>query len=116
MKVTRVDKSVELQTLSLIRTMFTSSSRTQHFYSHLLDQHMNNESVCKKNLVYRAINICNKYNISFTQTLCDEKYVRGKNIFNQFTENDGIIDTVRYLARNLDNNNRHLINLILSPY
>ena len=116
MKVLRVEESVEMQTLQLLRSMILSKSRSHHFYGFLLGQHLNGTATCKTDLLSRSQIICNKYSISLMMMLCNEKYIREKRIFNQFREQDGLVETVRYLTDNLSNESRHLINSLLSPF
>ena len=65
------------------------------------------------NLITRVFNTCNKYQLSILTNLCDKQYVRQK-INPMYTKEDGIVDSLRYLAIALDKESRAKINDLLS--
>ena len=114
-KIPRIEESIRQQEVMLLRTLLTSTSRSSDFYKHLLAKKIANKLTSENNLITRVVNTCNRNNISFVSSLCNKQYIR-KHTAPQFIENDGIVDTLRYLTSNLDNESRTIINYILSPF
>ena len=115
MKVTRTSVSIEQQEIKLLRSMLTSSSRSNKLYNYLLANQLAGNAVSKRNLVHRVLNSCDKYNLSLVKCLCESKYLSYS--FRQiYGVGDGISDTVGYLLFNLTDETRAQINLLLSPF
>lgn len=116
MRVQRIGMSNELQELLLFRSMILSNSRTQYFYNFLLSQHIKGTSSSHKSLVSRVLSTCKKYDISLVNMMCDDTYLRKRKIFNQYPQDDGVVDSLRFLVSNMTTESVVLMNSILSPF
>ena len=115
MKVPRIESTVKQQEILLLRAMLLSKSRSHKFYSFLLANHLRNQLTSDKNLLSRVVKTCNINGISFVNSLCNKQYIK-RHTGPKFTENDGLIDSLRFLTSDLDNDARAMINALLSPF
>ena len=90
-------KTVEITEISLVRTLFRSSSPTSVFYKFLLSKVFKNSNDKDKSLVSRVVFTCNKYDISLVKIMCDDRYFldfkRKLKVFNEC----GLTDTISYI-------------------
>ena len=67
LKIPLISKTVDLQQMKLLRSMFLSSSRTSYFYNMLIDKHYRTPQPDGKDLVARVQDICQCRDISFVR-------------------------------------------------
>ena len=115
LKIPRIEESTRQQELILLRALMISCSRSSAFYKYLLANKIKNNLESKNNLISRVFSTCNINQMSFVNSLCNKQYIN-EHTAPRFIENDGIVDSLRYLAENLDNESRILMNQILSPF
>ena len=117
LKIPSVGQSIELQELTLFRSMFLSRSRSQRFYKFLLTQRFKGCKLSKRNILHRILNSCDKYDIAFYDYICTKSYLKGiKRDLKKYTE-DGIADSVSYILQTYaSQNDRSLLNALLSPF
>ena len=115
MKIPRIDSTVKQQEMLLLKTLLVSNSRTGNFYNYLLANHLKKKASSGRSLISRVISTCNSNNMSIVNSLCNNQYI--KQYTNpKFSDNDGIADSLRYLATNPDNEARAMMNALLSPF
>ena len=91
-----------MQEIKLLRNMIVSSSRTQDFTTmfYIFILYIKGIRFSKKCLVTRVLQTCANKNISLVKALCDKSYLHSnKHLFIQCTDNDGFIDSLRYLLQ-----------------
>ena len=116
LKIPRIKSTIQLQEMSLLRTMILSSSRSQKFYKYMLSLHMNGTPVSQKCLVARVAQTCAHNKLSLVNTICDKSYTqRHKSRFTTY-KSDGLIDSIRYLLRNFNQESLVTLQLLLSPF
>ena len=98
--------------ISLLRTLFRSTSRTSVFYKFLLSNDLNYRN---KSLVSRVVFTCMKYDISLVKIICDDRYFmdfkRKSKVFNEC----GLSDTISYILDS-DTPDMSLVHDLLSPF
>ena len=107
-----------MQEIKLLRNMIVSSSRTQYFYNYVLYLHLiKGIHSSNKYLVTRVLKTCANKNISLVKALCDISYLHSnKHLFIQCTDNDGFIDSLRYLLQDVNDDSLHMMQLLLMPF
>ena len=116
LKIPRIKSTIQLQEMSLLRTMILSSSHSQNFYKYMLSLHMNGTPVSQKCLVARVAQTCAHNKLSLVNTICDKSYTqRHKSRFTTY-KSDGLIDSIRYLLRNFNQESLVTLQLLLSPF
>ena len=115
LKVQPIVKTVELAEVNLLRSLFSSTSRTSVFYKFLLSNAFNNMNYKSKSLVSRVVFTCTKYNVSLVKILCDNQYFmnfkRNLKVFNEC----GLSDTIGFIL-NSNSPNLSLVHDLLSPF
>ena len=97
--------------------MIVSSSRTQDFYNYVLYLHLKSIHFSKKCPVARALKTCANKNISLVKALCDKSYLHSnKHLFIQCTDNDGFIDSLRYLLQDFNEDSLHMMQLLVMSF
>ena len=87
---------MEIQQLSLFRSMLLSSSRTALFYKTFWYHQITS---CRKDLVTRIRHTCQKYDISLVKFVCNDKYgLAVKQKIKKYPVNDGVVDSVKQLV------------------
>jgi hypothetical protein len=117
LNVMKIESTMEISSLDLIRSVFHNSSRARSFYMYLLNMHSCGHLKNHSDLVSRAHKICNKYDVSFIRYVFDKSYsshVR-TNMKKRYDAPDGITDSVRQLLLRNDPYNRYVLNLLLMP-
>jgi hypothetical protein len=72
--IDRIQTHIEVQRLSLFKSVFLSTSRTNVFYMYLLTNALQGRLSSQRNLVTSVLQICDKYNLSLANYLCDKSY------------------------------------------
>ena len=117
LRISKIANTPELQELSLLKTMFISSARTQHFYRQLLHEHncgINNPS--HKDLISRVNVTCHKYGLSLVKYLCDDVYAAKHRHSMKRYSTDGLVGSVKYMLSAASHFNRQLLNMLLSSF
>ena len=65
LNVNKIETTVEISSLDLMRTIFCNASRARSFYSHLLNMHVRGKLVGDTDLITRIKTICFKREVSF---------------------------------------------------
>ena len=117
-KVNKIETSLDIGYLELVRSMFKSQSRAKPFYNHILNMHVCGKLKTHDDLVHRAHNSCNKYGISFIKYILDDNYAlhSKKQIKQCFPTNDGYTDSVRQLLLSADPYDKMVLNMLLMPF
>ena len=71
MEVYKVETTLDVSYLELARNMLKSNSRARSFYIHLLNMHICDRLSSQNNLISRASQACDKYDISFIKYMFD---------------------------------------------
>ncbi len=118
LKVHKIETTLELGYLELIRTIFKSKSRATSFYTHILNLHVCDKLSSQYNLICRARNVCCKYDMSFVKYIIDDKYALSsqRKLKHCFPVNDGFNDSVRQLLLSNDPYDRTVLNMMLIPF
>jgi hypothetical protein len=111
MNISQISKIADINCLKLYRSTMVNSSRSAHFYSHVLLR-------CKghNTLLDRAENICNSHHFNFSRYLVDDdypKYCVGQ-LKAPVLEN-GLIDSCKMLLQNYSPADKRLLVLLLMP-
>ena len=117
LNVKKVENTMEIGSLDLVKSIFNNTSRARSFYTYLL-----NSLVCDRlndgsDLVSRSYRICQKHNVSLIRYIFNDEYSsKVRNDFKKYRVSDGLTDSVRQLL--LCNNpfNRHILNLLLKSF
>ena len=118
MKVHKIETTLDIGYLELIRSIFKSKSRATAFYTHLMNLHVCGKLYSQNNLLCRTRNVCAKYDISFVKYIVDDKYalLSQRNLKYCFPTNDGLNDSVRQLLLSNDPYDRTVLNMMLIPF
>ena len=85
----------------------------------MLNSHVCNKNVTKDSLIDHAYLACKKHDFSFIRYAIDDKYaLKCRSKLQAFPVNDGVVDSVRLLLFN-DNEDiydHNMLNLLLSPF
>ena len=113
LNIDRVTVYMDIQKLSLFKSMFLSTSRTNKLCKYLLKETLQGRLASHKNLISSVMQICDKYNVSLARILCERSYyVRIKHLIKS-TPMCGIADSVKYC---LSKNDVDTVNKLLSPF
>ena len=82
-------------------------------FKYMLSLHMNGTPVSQKCLVARVAKICAHNKLS--QCVGDKLYTQRKSRFTTY-KSDGIIDSIRYLLRNFNQESLVTLQLLLLPF
>ena len=74
LNISKIKSIIDRNSLELIRSMLSSSSRARPFYIHLIKQHASGEIIGHKDLISRVKVTCEKYGISFLKYIFDDSY------------------------------------------
>ena len=116
--VLKIESSLEISSLDLIRSIFHNGSRARSFYMYLMNMHVCGKLKGHSDLILRAYNICVKHDISITRYIFDKVYsttVRS-GLRKCYNVPDGLTDSVRQLLLSNDPYNRYILNMLLIPF
>ena len=97
LNVDKVMSSVEIRKLSLFKSMFFSSSRTNVLYKYLLTCALRGSLTSQKNLVLSVIKICEKYQLSLAKLVMENSYFRVCKRTIKFRPQCGIADSTPFI-------------------
>jgi len=120
LNIPRVKDLMDIQSLNLARTNILSSSRSKHFYAHLIRCHSsNNINMSRHNdLISRVKKICNERQYSFSKFVLNDSYrlhVKNSIKYNNVV-NDGVVDSLKLLLNDFNCDNVEIARLLLSPF
>lgn len=116
LRIHPISCSIECQGLSLLKSIFESTSRCRAFYTHAIKEQLaGKRTSC--NLIESCISTCRSNRISLPRYLIDDNYSKAcqRHLKAQDRAN-GIVDSVRQCLYSLDSYNRNLLNLLLMPF
>ena len=113
LNIDKVKTSIEIQKLSLFKSMFMSSSRTNDLYKFLLSCSLRRGLYSKKNLVSSVIAICDKYDFSLARILTDKCYFSSCRTTMKSRSECGISDSVKHA---LSSHNLPIVNNLLAAF
>ncbi len=118
MNVSKIETTVEISSLDLIRTIFCNNSRARSFYYHLLNMHVCGRLDGHTDLIARVKATCFKHDISFLKFIVDKRYCDRIRIDLKKRHNiqDGMADSVRQLLLSHDPYDRYVLNMLLMPF
>ncbi len=118
LRVHRIERTLDIGHLELLKSMIKSNSRSSTFYFHLLNMYNYDSGSCRDNLVHRAHSACMKHNVSLAKYLIDENYASAtlRKLKNCFPQNDGFTDSVRQLLLSNDLYDRSVLEMLISPF
>ena len=118
LNVHKIETTVEISSLDLIRTIFCNTSRARSFYSHLLNMHVCGKLIGHTDLIARVKSICFKHDVSFLKFLVDKHYADKTRIDlkKRYMLEDGWADSVRQLLLSRDPYDRYVLNMLLMPF
>lgn len=96
LKLDRICTTIEIQKLSLLKSMLLSSSRCRKFYMYLLSCVLDGNRITDKCLLSCVLSICEKYGISLLQYISDDKYHSRCKYLMKLKSQCGIADSVRH--------------------
>ena len=71
----------------------------------------------QRNIIHRIRRTCDKYNIHFSDYICDSLYMNKiKHNIKKYQEKNGIADSVSFILRNACSQSISMINALLSPF
>ena len=118
--IRKIETSLDISCLELLRTVFKVKSRATQFYKHLMNVYIcdNKTSSRCSSLIARAHVVCKKHDISFVKYIVDDKYsnIQHLRLKRCFSVNDGLSDTVRQLLLSFNPYDRTVLNMMLIPF
>ena len=118
LNIKKIESTIEIRSLDLIRSILCNSSRARPFYSHVLNQHICGKLNGHTDLIARVKVTCKKYDISFMKYIFDTSYSQSvrNDLKKMYTVEDGVTDSVRQLLLRHDPYSRVLLNLLLRAF
>ena len=106
LNVMTIEKSLEISSLELLKSIFSNNSRARCFYLHLMNMNFCGKLIGHTDLLSRVNKICVKHNVSFFRYIFDKQYsnsvLKG---MKSFPVRDGLTDCVRHLLLTRDVHN-----------
>ena len=117
MKVHRVEDSLNVNTLDLLRSMLSSNSGARSFYLHLLNMSVCGKLLSHHNLVTHASQVCQIHSVSFLKYMFDDRYFKStRGALKCFTVNDRLVDSVAQMLLFNDPYSNVILNMLLCPF
>ena len=115
-----VTKTVQKQSLDLLKCCLTSDSITQNFYCHIYKiWNTDKKHLLCNTLLHRVLSTCKNEHIDFTKYVLDQSYVRKVKcmISNKISNGqNGLVDSVRALLLNYNANNRRVLQMLVKAF
>ena len=114
--INKISLQIDINSMFLLRNIIHNHTGASKFYLSMLrinNKYANNVK-SNTNLCERVKNLCDIYNVDLWKFLLDEQYSNQckskiKNV--AVSNNDGLIDSIRFLLRNRSSSNIHLLKL-----
>ena len=110
MKIDKIEQSLQIQTVSLFRSIMLNSSPAKHFYTDLI---MDGRAH-KQSLLHRTFDITRSHNMNLWEAIYMSKRALRSTIYPR-NEECGITDTIVTLINDFNGFNRNMLNLLLFP-
>ena len=114
LNIERVSTFVDIQKLSLYKSMFLSTSRTSKLCKFLLVKALQGALSSQKNLVSSVLEICKRHGFSLVRLLCEKGYQRQCKKVMKFNQMCGLADSVKFCL--FKSRDILTINNLLSPF
>ena len=119
--INKISLQIDINSMFLLRNIIHNHTGASKFYLSMLrinNKYANNVK-SNTNLCERVKKLCDIYNVDLWKFLLDEQYSNQckskiKNV--AVSNNDGLIDSIRFLLRNRSSSNIHLLKLLLKAY
>ena len=115
-----VTKTVQKQSLDLLKCCLTSDSITQNFYCHIYQiWNTDKKHLLRNTLLHCVLSTCKNEPIDFTKYVLDQSYVRKVKcmISNKISNGqNGLVDSVRALLLNYNANNRRVLQMLVKAF
>jgi len=110
MKIHRLEMSIKIQTLNLLRSNIRTKTAAQDF-------NISQWSVNTPNtLIHRSKYICHELGLNVFKVLYDHNYLSSFKSRFFHCEPNGIVDSIKYLLSPMNYENRNLLHLMLMPF
>ena len=118
LNVKKIETTMDISTLDLVRSMLCNNSRARLFYMYIMNMQICGKLAGHTNLLSRVQETCMKYNVSFLRYVLDKSYANKvkSDIRKQYCEPDGLTDSVRQLLISRDPYDRRLLNMLLKSF
>ena len=118
MNINKIETTLEISSLDLIRSIFCNTSRAKSFYSYLLNMHVCGKLTGHTDLVARVKETCAKHDVSFLKYLLDDCYASNirREMKKCYNVENGLSDSVRQLMLSHDPYDKYVLNLLLTPF
>ena len=111
-----LQQSVYVQELVLFKSLRLSTFRSCKFYSFLLSKVISGNAPSKKNIAYRVYQTYHRYNINFSDYMCDTRYFNSCKSDIGGYSHDGLSDTVSFLLHANCDASKNTLQTLLSPF
>ena len=114
LNINSILRTNEKNAMNLFKSVLHGSSSCKDFYFYLWSS--SRKDKCDT-LLYRCMNYCYKYNTSLVKYVLDDEYSKQcHKLFKPVTVNNGLVDSLRMLLVNFDENDQNLTKLLLSAF
>ena len=111
-----LQQSVYVEELVLFKSLLLSTSRSCKFYSFLLSKVISGNAPSTKSIAYRVYQTCHRYNINFSDYICDTRYFNSCKSDIGGYSHDGLSDTVSFLLHANCDASKNILQILLSPF
>ena len=111
-----LQQSVYVQELVLFKSLRLSTSRSCKFYYFLLSKVISGNAPSKKNIAYRVYQTYHRYNINFSDYMCDTRYFNSCKSDIGGYSHDRLSDTVSFLLHANCDASKNTLQTLLSPF
>lgn len=112
MQIKHVSRTIPVNSMKLLRTMFTSQTRSRQFYLHACK----NYCVKDNNLYIRCRKFSESQNISLTNVILSQLCFKNFQRKCLHDCNDGLSDSISMLLRSFTTEDQRFIKMLLSPF
>ena len=115
LNISTILRTCEKNAMNLLKSILYGSSSCKDFYFYLWSS-PSQKAKCDT-LLSRNMNYCVKYNISLVKYVLDDQFTKQcHKLFKPVTVDDGLVDSLRMLFTNFDENDQNLTKLLLSAF
>ena len=117
-RVLPISNSIGVASMDLLRSCLVNDSKSTNFYSFLLSKTKNSKTL-EKTLVGRAYMAAQHHSVNLYQYIFNNSYRKQcKHRFNIGVRpgQDGMVDSIRYLLSDYNNEKRLLLSYLLRPF
>ena len=113
-----VSHTINIQCLDLLRSCLLTESSAHDFYSFILNNAENTQYI-KKTVVGRVLSFTQSENIELLKYCFMDPYrnqTKRTLLSKSYTKDNGLVDSVKYLLYKYNNQNKHLLNILLKAF